>query len=178
MRLITGLSLLIATTTASFAVRPDECEQQRAQYPKKWTDVSKERALFDCNSHYSGQLRIKIGATGSDGRTLMSLVPLAPGGTGPTEDRTKAPVEDTSKPIYRIWLDKEQLERLKGGKYFATILRTEESCWIRGDLDKSDIFFMDNADPPADGPDAGSFYNKAPRFSVFQGDSYDCKAAK
>jgi hypothetical protein len=105
-------------------------------------------------------------------------VPLTQGGTGPVEDTTKGPIEDTSKIIYRIWLDKEQLKRLKDGKYFATILRKEESCWIRGTLDKDDVFFTDNANPSADEPDAGSFYNKAPRLSVFQGDAYDCKAAK
>jgi hypothetical protein len=170
MRLILGLALLIFGTTAAVAVRPDECEQQRAQYPKNWSDVSHEQALFDCSSHYSGGIRVKIGASDSRGRTLFSLVPLTQGGT--------APVEDTSKIIYRIWLDKEQLKRLKDGKYFATILRKEESCWIRGDLDKDEVFFMDNADPPSDGPDAGSFYNKAPRLSVFQGDAYDCKAVK
>src|SRR5262249_55930557 len=32
--------------------------------------------------------------------------------------------------------------------------------------------------PKSDSPDAGSFYNKAPRFSVFQGDSYSCEAIK
>ena len=170
MRLILALSLLIFATTAAVAVSPDECEQQRAQYPKNWTDVSHEQALFDCSSHYSGGIRVKIGASDSRGRTLFSLVPLTQGGT--------APVEDTSKIIYRIWLDKEQLKRLKDGKYFATILRKEESCWIRGDLDKDEVLFMDNANPPADGPDAGSFYNKAPRLSVFQGDAYDCKAVK
>jgi hypothetical protein len=39
---------------------------------------------------------------------------------------------------------------------------------------------MDNANPAADGirSGAGSFYNKAPRFSVFQGDAYDCKPIK
>ncbi len=178
MRLILGLSLLIFGTTAAVAVRPDECEQQRAQFPKNWTDVSHEQALFDCSSHYSGGIRVKIGATDSRGRTLFSLVPLTQGGTGPVEDTTKGPIEDTSKIIYRIWLDKEQLKRLKDGKYFATILRKEESCWIRGDVDKDEVFFMDNANPPSDGPDAGSFYNKAPRLSVFQGDAYDCKAAK
>jgi hypothetical protein len=31
MRLILGLSLLIFGTTAAVAVRPDECEQRRAQ---------------------------------------------------------------------------------------------------------------------------------------------------
>ncbi|MGB7041972.1 MAG: hypothetical protein WBD83_20600 [Xanthobacteraceae bacterium] len=94
------------------------------------------------------------------------------------ENTAKSPIEDTSKIIYRIWLDKEQLKRLKDGKYFATILRKEESCWIRGDLGKDKVFFMDNVNLPADGPDAGSFYNKAPRLSVFQGDAYDCKAVK
>jgi len=170
MRLILALSLLIFATTAAVAVSPDECEQQRAQYPKNWTDVSHEQALFDCSSHYSGGIRVKIGASDGRGRTLFSLVPLTQGGTSPTED--------TSKIIYRIWLDKEQLKRLKDGKYFATILWKEVSCWIRGDLDKDEVFFMDNANPPADGPDAGSFYNKAPRLSVFQGDAYDCKAVK
>ena len=170
MRLILALSLLIFATTAAVAVSPDECEQQRAQYPKNWTDVSHEQALFDCSSHYSGGIRVKIGASDGRGRTLFSLVPLTQGGTSPTED--------TSKIIYRIWLDKEQLKRLKDGKYFATILWKEESCWIRGDLDKDEVFFMDNANPAADEPDAGSFYNKAPRLSVFQGDAYDCKAVK
>jgi hypothetical protein len=34
------------------------------------------------------------------------------------------------------------------------------------------------ANPKSDSPDTGSFYNKAPRFSVFQGDSYECEAIK
>jgi hypothetical protein len=34
------------------------------------------------------------------------------------------------------------------------------------------------ANPKSDSPDTGSFYNKAPRFSVFQGDSYGCEAIK
>jgi hypothetical protein len=49
---------------------------------------------------------------------------------------------------------------------------------IRGDLSGDSVFFLDNANPKPDGPDAGSFYNKAPRFSVFQGDSYQCDAIK
>jgi hypothetical protein len=40
------------------------------------------------------------------------------------------------------------------------------------------VFFLDTANPKPDSPDAGSFYNKAPRFSVFQGDSYECEAIK
>ena len=39
------------------AVAPDECEEQRMQYPKDWNNVSKEKPLFDCSSHYSGALR-------------------------------------------------------------------------------------------------------------------------
>jgi hypothetical protein len=120
MRLILGLSLLIFATTAALAVSPDECEQQRAQYPKNWTDVSHEQALFDCSSH-SGGIRVKIGASDGRGRTLFSLVPLTQGGAGIVENTAKSPIEDTSKIIYRIWLDKEQLKRLKDGKYFATI---------------------------------------------------------
>jgi hypothetical protein len=34
------------------------------------------------------------------------------------------------------------------------------------------------ANPKPDSPDAGSFYNKAPRFSIFHGDSYECEAIK
>ena len=49
---------------------------------------------------------------------------------------------------------------------------------FRGDLSGDSVFFLDNANPKPDGTDAGSFYNKAPRFSVFQGDSYECEAIK
>jgi hypothetical protein len=46
-------------------------------------------------------------------------------------------------------------------------VRKEESCWIRGDLSGDSAFVMDSADPPTDEPDnAGSFYNKSPRFSI------------
>jgi hypothetical protein len=34
------------------------------------------------------------------------------------------------------------------------------------------------ANPKSDSPDTGSFYYKAPRFSMFQGDSYECAAIK
>lgn len=172
MRAILVAVLVLLTTEMAAAVDPNECEIQRAQYPTNWNDVSKDTPLFDCQSHYSGALRIKVGEPDSAGRTLMSLVPLKQGGT--------SPVEDASGTIYRIWLDKEQTSRLREGKYFATIVRTEKSCWIRGDLAKDQVFFMDNANPPPDGlrPDTGSFYNKAPRFSVFRGDAYDCTATK
>ena len=172
MRTILVITLFVLTTRIAAAVDAQECELQRMQYPKNWTDVSQEKALFDCRSHYSDLLRIKIGKPDSDGRSLMSLVPLKEGDAGR--------VEDTSKPILRIWLDQDQTRRLLGGKYFATIVRTEASCWIRGDLGGDQVFFMDNADPPADGlrPGAGSFYNKAPRFGVFQGDAYHCEATK
>jgi hypothetical protein len=168
--------LLLATMQSALAVRPDECEQQRAQYPTRWNDVSQEKPLFTCTSHYSGSLRVMVGKTDRGGRTLMSLVGLK----GNDADA----VPDPSKDVYRIWLDREQLRRLRAGRYFATIVRQENSCWIRGSLssDKGgsdQVFFMDNADPPADKPEeAGSFYNKAPRMSVFQGDAYTCEPVK
>jgi len=172
MRTTLAVVLLIFTATIAGAVDPNECKLQRMQYPKNWKDVANETALFDCRSHYGGSLRVKVGETDDDDRTLISLVPLKESDAGV--------IEDASKTIFRIWLDKEQTHRLKEGSYFATIVRKETSCWIRGDLSKDPVFFMDNVDPAADGlrPGAGSFYNKAPRFSVFQGNSYECRAIK
>src|SRR6266516_618265 len=139
-----GVLLLIAS--GAHAVRPDECEQQRKLYPAVWADVSRETALFDCSSHYSGTLRIKLGPTDRAGRAIMSLVPL--------RRSSETAVEDPSAGVFRIWLDKEQIARLKAGKYFAT------------------------TDPRPDTPDAGSFYNQAPRMSAFDGDAYECKPVK
>jgi hypothetical protein len=167
---IGSVGVLLAALPGAHAVRPDECEQQRALYPAVWADVSQEQPLFDCASHYSGWLRVKLGATEPGGRTLMSLVPLL--GSGETA------VEDPARGVFRIWLDREQVDRLKAGKYFATIVRRESSCWIRGNLDKGPIFLLDNADPAPDGADAGSFYNRAPRTSAFEGDAYTCQAVK
>jgi hypothetical protein len=172
-----ALLLLLVATHPAFAVSADECEQQRALYPKDWNDVAHERALFTCTAHYANPLRVMIGETDQHGRTLMSLVPLN------NRDTAKAK-QDTSKDVYRIWLDVEQLRRLKDGHYFATIVRQQSSCWIRGSLDAGNdgydsVFFMDNAGDHPDDPDkAGSFYNKAPRFSVFQDDAYTCTPVK
>src|SRR5262245_52256737 len=112
---VAALFLLLATTQIAGAVAPDECEQQRARYPKNWNDVSREKPLFTCTSHYSGSLRIMLGETDRAGRTLMSLVPLK----GHDAEAT----QDPSRDVYRIWLDREQVRRLKAGHYFATILR-------------------------------------------------------
>ena len=171
--MVAALSLfgvLLAGVLDARAVRPDECEQQRKLYPEIWADVSEEEPLFDCSSHYSGSLRIKLGRTDRAGRALMSLVRLKWFGD--------TALEDPASGVFRIWLDREQVERLKAGKYFATILRREGSCWIRGNLDKDPIFLFDVADPPPDTPDAGSFYNRAPRTSAFEGDAYECKPVK
>jgi hypothetical protein len=175
MKLTLACAVIIAAMTLEaatvLAVRPDECEQQRAQYPKVWNDVSGETAIFDCISHYSGALRIKIGDTGGAQRTMMSIVPL-------THDSKGVQAEDPSRRVYRIWLDDEQVNRLKTGKYFATIVRKQGSCWIRGDLNGDPIFFLDNAASTPDGPGIGAFYNKAPRISAFKGDAYTCEAIK
>jgi hypothetical protein len=156
------------------AVAPDECEQQRAAYPRQWSDVSADQVMFSCSSHYSGRIKILLGMPDREGRRLMSIVALAQDGP-----------QDTSKPVYRIWLDKAQADRLQAGKYFATVVRQESSCWIRGSLSADDgkqdtVFFMDNANPRSDGlrGEAGSFYNKAPRFSVFRGDAYTCERTR
>ena len=180
MRAIISAAALCALAAGpAAAVRPDECEQQRAAFPKKWNDVSKERPLFICGSHYAGALQVTLGEPDKQGRRLMSLVPLEKYPDKPSEAK-----QDTSKDVFRFWLDREQARRLQDGKYFATITRQQGSCWIRGSLDGPDdgkddsVFFMDNANPKSDGPDAGSFYNKAPRFSVFAGNAYDCEAIK
>ena len=167
-RTLLAIALLAASMLPAGAFAPDGCEQQRAQYPANWNDTSHEKPLFTCSSHYNGDFRIKIGASDNAGRTMMSLVPLSRPGL----------VEKTDG-ILRIWLDEEQTQRLRDGKYLATIVRKETSCWIRGDLSGDTVFFMDNAAPPEDDPDkAGSFYNKAPRFSVYGTDAYDCEPVK
>jgi hypothetical protein len=62
----------------------------------------------------------------------MSLVPIEG-----SDDQAK---QDAKKHVYRVWLDHEQAERLLQGKYFATIVRRERSCWIRGDLSDDTLF--------------------------------------
>ena len=175
MKLTLACAVIIAAMTLEaatvLAVRPDECEQQRAQYPKVWNDVSREKAIFDCISRYSGALRIKIGDTDGAQRTLLSIVPLAHDGKGVL-------AEDPSRPVYRIWLDEEQLNRLKTGKYFATIVRKQGSCWIRGNLNGDPVFFLDNAASTPDSPGISAFYNKSPRTSAFKGDAYTCESIK
>src|SRR6266481_5852607 len=94
----TVLSMLIASPAE--AIRPDECEQQRALFPKEWNDVSKEKPLFVCRSHYSGAFRVTLGTADDRGRRLLSLVPLAS-----NQENAK---QDPSKDVFRIWLDREQ----------------------------------------------------------------------
>ena len=172
MRAIIAAALSALTAGAAMAVSPDECEQQRALFPKEWNDVGKEQPLFLCHSHYSGALEVTLGEPDKQGRRLMSLVPLESYPAKPAEAK-----QDASKDVRRIWLDREQARRLREGKYFATIVRQKGSCWIRGSLDGPDdgdadqVFFMDNANPKSNSANSGSFYNKAPRFSVFGGDA-------
>jgi hypothetical protein len=166
-----GILFLAMAMSPARAFAPDGCQQQRAMYPKIWDDVSKEKPLFLCSSHYGGPISVTIGQPDEHRRQLMSLVPIED-----PEDQAK---KDAEKNVYRIWLDHEQADRLLQGKYFATIVRQQRSCWIRGDLADDPLFFMDNTDPPSDeGAESGSFYNKAPRFSVFQNNAYDCEPVK
>lgn len=163
---------VLALSSPAHAVRPDECEQQRALYPQSWNDISKETPLFECRSHYSYPLLITVGTPDDKGRSLMSLVPAK-------SNADLTPAADAKHPIRRIWLDADQARRLREGKYFATVVRSEESCWIRGDLGGDPIFFMDNANPPTEGePGESAFYNKAPRISVFEANAYSCEPVK
>jgi len=74
--IISMAALCVLIASPAKAIRPDECEQQRAAFPKEWNDVSKEKPLFFCWSHYSGAFKVTLGAGDKDGRRLMSLVPL------------------------------------------------------------------------------------------------------
>ena len=165
------LLAILAATDAAFAVAADVCEQQRALYPKDWNDVLKAKTLFRCQSHYEGALLVSIGLPDETGRSLMNLVPIEP------EGEIKLKLDD-EHAVHRIWLDADQARRLQEGGYFATVVRTQESCWIRGDLSGDPVFFMDNANPQPDSPDGSAFYNKAPRTSVFKGATYTCEPVK
>jgi len=167
-----ALALLVAATAQAHGFAADGCEQQRKQYPANWDDTSAEKALFTCESQQA-RFYVKIGATDRAGRTLMSLVPFSRTNAGVTNAGVKV---ETGHDVLRIWLDKEQTRRLRDGKYLATVVRKENSCWIRGSIDEDVVFLMDNAHPPADDPDAaGSFYNKAPRLTVLGDGSTNCE---
>ena len=115
-RTFLAIALLISATTQALAFAEDGCEQQRKQYPAKWDDTSAEKTLFACESQQA-RFYVKTGATDAAGRTLMSLVPFSRNDAG-------ARVE-TGEGVLRIWLDKEQTQRLREGKYLATIVRKE-----------------------------------------------------
>src|SRR5438132_8271537 len=76
MRAFVVMVSLVLVSGTAFSIEPDECKIQRAQYPRNWKDVTQEKGLFDCRSHYAGALRVKLGANDSAGRALMSLVAL------------------------------------------------------------------------------------------------------
>ena len=165
-----AIALVMSAATQALAFAEDGCEQQRRQYPVKWNDTSAEKTLFSCESQHA-RFHVKIGATDGAGRTLMSLVPFS---------RTDAGAKtETGQNVLRIWLDREQSQRLREGKYLATIVRKENSCWIRGNIEEDVVFLMDNAHPPSDEPKAaGSFYNKAPRFSVLGSSTTNCERVR
>ena len=94
--IISMAAFCLVIASPAKAIRPDECEQQRAAFPKEWNDVSKEKPLFFCWSHYSGAFKVTLGAGDKEGRRLMSLVPLAA--------NDKKAKQDTSKDVFRIWL--------------------------------------------------------------------------
>lgn len=163
-----ALVALAVSVPSALAVAPDECEKQRARFPSNWNDVSAETPIHLCRSHYAGVLQVRLGAPDAAGRRPMSLVPMRGG-------ERKELTRDPERKIRRIWLDADQAKRLREGRYFATVVRAEESCWIRGDLSDDVVFFIDAADPPSDEDGVGAFYNKAPRIGVFEGNAYTCE---
>src|SRR5438067_10620146 len=98
---LSSAALCLLLASPALAIRPDECEQQRALFPKDWNDVTKEKPLCYCWSHNSGALRFTLGAVDDKGRRLLSLVPL--------EEQRANVKQDKSKDVFRIWLDKEQV---------------------------------------------------------------------
>ena len=165
------LLAVLATGNSAVAVREDECEQQRADFPQDWNDVLKAEPLFHCQSHYEGTMLVSVGAPDKSGRSLMNLVPIAP------EGEIKLKLDDTHQ-VHRMWLDADQTKRLREGRYFATVVRTQESCWIRGDLSGDPVFFMDNVEVRPDSDGNSAFYNRAPRISAFKGAHYTCEPLK
>lgn len=164
------MASLMAAPHAARAVPEDECEQQRALYPKEWNDVLAAKTLYRCQSKYEGTMLVSVGTPDESGRVIMNLVPIE------SEGKPKLRL-DEEHAVYRVWLDAEQMRRLREGSYFATVVRKEDSCWIRGDMGDP-VFFMDNGYVESDEPKDSSFYNKAPRGSAFKGSSYDCVPAE
>ena len=158
------IAILASEIAPALGFSPNGWEQQRGQYPTDWNNTADKSPIFQCSSPQAGVFRIKIGTPDGAGRSMMSLVPVS----------RRGGVEE-KEGVLRIWLDAEQTRRLRAGKYFATILRQKNSCWVRGDLDDGKVVLMDNSKaPPDDVRKVGSFYNKAPRFSVYEGNAYYC----
>ena len=158
VRLIPTVALVLGLLPRALAFEADGCEKQRADYPKRWNSVAGEKTLVTCTAIGKSEpkkLVVRRGARDAKGRTLISI----------------EPVPRPKDGIYRIWLDREQAERLKKGEYFATILRMEDACWIRGISEDAEVFFMDNA--ALQGRDA-----LAPRLSWFGKAAYRCAAGK
>src|SRR4051794_3496184 len=152
-----GLLVLTVLAPSSSGFKLDGCEKQRAQYPKRWNDVRKEKTLFHCAASDGSRLSVRLGASDSKRRTLISV----------TATRSAA-AEDQPQGVYRMWLDRDQIERLKKGAYFATVMRPEKACWIRS-LDHETVpFLMDNAPSVRPGDDGVT------RVSLFGQTAYTC----
>jgi hypothetical protein len=166
-----GLAMLAMTARFAWAVSATECEDQRAFYPKDWNDTSDQTLILECKVSQAPPVFVKIGKPDAQGRTPMSVVPDG------MDEKSKS--DDSEAKVYRIWLDAEQAKRVRAGKYFATVLRDEKACFIRGHVENGGmVFFIDGANPRSDSDDKGSFYNKAPRFGVMGSDMIECKARK
>ncbi len=114
------LLAVLAAGHAAVAVREDECEQQRADYPKDWNDVLEAEPLFRCQSHYEGTLLVSIGTPDESGRSIMNLVPIEPEGAAQAAGST------TSTRCTACGSTPTRRGACREGRYFATVVRTEE----------------------------------------------------
>ena len=118
------LLALAATLFISPAVAmpADQCENERASYPKNWKSVANEKLLLSCHGHY---VRLKIYLTPGKDELLLTVV---------TDD----------KDVYRTHLTKARADRLKeqAGIY---ILNSEKTCFVRGGFNNPAVLsFIDN----------------------------------
>jgi hypothetical protein len=157
LRLLTGLAALTALASPSFSFEADGCEKQRAQYPKRWNDVSKEKALFNCAASDGSRLNVRLGASDGNGRTLISVT-ATPNGAA----------EDQPQGVFRMGLDRDQTERIKKAEYFATVVRSEKACWIRSIDHETVAFFMDQT------PSVHPVDDSISRVSLFGQTAYTC----
>ena len=91
----------------------------RRSIPKTGTTCSRPRRCSAASRNTRARCVVSIGPPDENGRSLMNLVPVE------NDDQTKLRLDD-EHAVHRIWLDADQARRLQEGRYFATVVRTQE----------------------------------------------------